>query len=128
MFISKKSTRSRLICDCDTIFRDIIRKRDVCCQKTSKITKLQVCHFFSRSMLNLRWEEDNVCLLNGGIHRFWAHQHPEAFRDWWMERIGAEKFFALKLKSRYVSTIFTSDLKVMKEALKKRLKELEPPA
>ena len=122
--MKRKSERQRLILDCDSLFRDIIRKRDICCQKTGKIINLHVCHFFSRSILNLRWNEMNAVLMNGGIHIFWCHKHPTEFQDWFINHIGEANFVALKLKARYVSTIYTSDLKVMKIALKMRLEEM----
>ena len=117
--------RAILIRDCDNLFREIIRLRDKVCQRSGSSLDLQVAHFFSRSLKTLRWDEDNACLLQKGIHYFWAHSKYEEFRDWWISRIGKEAFSRLKLKAQYKGTIHTYELKIMKIALQMRLKELE---
>jgi len=120
-----KSERSKLIKKCDDIFRKIIRLRDnMTCQRTGKKDNLQVAHFFTRSILSLRWDEENACLLQRGIHYYWAHVKHEEFRDFWISRIGKERFEMLKIKSRFIMTLPTYQLKNIKLALEMRLKEL----
>ena len=120
-----KTLRQKLRNSNDEIFRDIIRIRDKVCQRTHKRDRLQVAHYFTRKNLTTRWEEDNACLLNAGTHLFWAHVSIEEFRDFWIERIGKERFEELKLKTRYKGTMYTSELKLINIMLKQRLQKLK---
>ena len=121
-----KSLRSRLIKDCDDIFREIIRRRDkMTCQRTGeKTNNLDVAHFHTRTINATRWDEDNACLLKKGMHRFWAHVKHEEFRDFWIKRIGKDNFDRLKMKASYIHTTPTSQIKIIKIALQIRSKEL----
>ena len=122
----KKSERTKLIDDCDDIFRAIIRIRDKwTCQRSRSQRNPQVAHNFSRDYLMIRWDEDNACILNAGVHKHWAHVRHEEFRDFWIERIGKERFEELKLKTRYKGTMYTSELKLINIMLKQRLQKLK---
>lgn len=120
----KKTERQKLIDENDNLFRDIIRKRDKRCQRSGSLENLQVCHYFTRKDFTTRWDLDNGCLLKAGIHKFWAHIKTEEFRDWWIARIGQERFDKLKLRNRYRGTIYTSDLKIIKVGLQRWLKDI----
>ncbi|NQT22568.1 MAG: hypothetical protein HQ579_03915 [Candidatus Omnitrophica bacterium] len=120
----QKTERQLLILENDRIFREIIRKRDVVCQKTGKARNLQVAHYFTRGNLRTRWDEDNACLMNAGAHLYWAHTEIEQFRDWWIKRLGIKRFEQLKLRAGYISSYPTHEIKAMKERLKERLSEL----
>ena len=106
-----KSERKRLIEANDALFRQIIRNRDVngegipVCQKTDKKKNLQVCHFYRRNILRTRWDEENACLLNAGVHIFWAHSDQQGFREWWLKRLGQERFDNLELRARYAAPV-----------------------
>jgi len=119
-----KTERQKLIKSLDDLFRSIIRKRDKVCQRSGKRDNLQVAHFFTRSNLTTRWDEMNAVLLNAGIHNWWAHSKYEEYRDWFILHIGQQEFERLKLKNRCRGTIHTSELRLLKIALKKRLSEL----
>jgi len=111
----KKTERQKLIDQLDDIFRQIIRLRDnSICQKSGLRNNIEVAHYHSRKHLRLRWELDNSCCLNGGIHRYWAHVESEDFRDFWIKRIGQERFNELKLKKQYNAPVRTADLKLLK--------------
>ena len=62
----QKTNRQKLIKANDDLFREIIRLRDKVCQKSGRDTNLQVCHFYTRGNLRVRWDLDNACLLQGG--------------------------------------------------------------
>ena len=122
-----KSERSNLIKQCDDIFREIIRRRDNwTCQRTGYRGKnMDVAHFFPRDNKRVRWDEDNACLLKKGIHKYWAHSKHEEFRDFWISRIGKERFERLKLRSQVRGTIYTHELKVIKIGLEIRLEGMK---
>ena len=120
-----KTNRQKLIEANDDLFREIIRVRDKVCQKTGKTDNLQVSHYWTRGNLRVRWDLDNACLLNAGVHYYWAHVHREQFKEFWIKRIGQKRFDILGLKARYVAPVKEFDLFCMHADLKKKLKELE---
>lgn len=122
---AKKSERQKLIAANDRLFREIIRIRDRVCQKTGKTTNLQVCHFYTRSILRVRWLGDNACLLNGGIHLFWGHKNPQEFREFWLRRLGQKKFDELELRAKYVAPVHEIDLRFINFGLTNQLEELK---
>ena len=119
----KTSDRKKLILENDKLFREIIHLRDRVCQKTGRNENLQVCHFYTRSNLRVRWDLMNACLLTPSAHIWWAHKNPQQFREFWIKRLGQEGFDALELKARYVAPVKTQDLLLTNFLLKKLLKE-----
>lgn len=119
-----KTERQKLVKANDDLFRQIIRFRDKVCQKTGRTENLQVCHFYTRGNLRVRWDEDNACLLQGGIHIFWAHKNPQEFREFWIKRLGKEKFEALELKAHYVAPVKTQDLYFINTMLVDKLRSI----
>ena len=95
------------------------------CQKTGKTEDLQVAHFWRRNILRTRWELDNACLLQKGIHLFWAHSHFQEFTAFWLQRLGQEKYLALELKARYVGLVSKDFLVFTNYDLKEDLKRLQ---
>lgn len=121
-----KTNRQRLIDGNDDLFREIIRIKDHGqCQKTMRRGNVQVAHFFTRRNLRVRWDEDNACLLNAGVHKNWAHVYIQQFREFWIRRLGERKFDILTLKANYVAPVKEFDLVCTHEQLKKRLEELK---
>ena len=123
--LSKRENRKTLIKNCDDLARQICHLRDKVCQRTGRSVNLQWCHFYTRGNKRVRWYEDNYCLLNGGVHNFWAHIEIQEFYEWWKERLGRKRFEILKIKANYCAPLYTSDLKIIQLALKERLKELQ---
>ncbi len=119
--IPKRWNRKELIQQNDDLFREIIRKRDKICQRTYTRRNLQVAHFFTRSNLTTRWDLDNACLLNAGVHHYWAHSRRAEFRAFWINRIGQEKFDRLEIKTRCKGHIPTCNLALIREELKRKL-------
>jgi hypothetical protein len=119
-----KTYRQKLILENDRLFREIIRARDKVCQKTGKTTNLQVAHFWTRKGLRTRWDEENACLLNAGVHLYWAHIDRRQFEEFWRRRLGQEKFDALEIRARYVAQVKEMDLEFIKYNLKQKLSAL----
>lgn len=87
----------------DDIAREIVRLRDVICQKTrvsSDEAELQVAHFISRSNYHTRWDLDNLVLLAKGTHYYWAHKKYNEFREFMIGRLGSTRFNALELREK----------------------------
>jgi 5-methylcytosine-specific restriction endonuclease McrA len=55
-------------------------------------------HVFYRRYLSTRWVVDNGITLCISHHR-WAHDKPNEFKEWWIDRVGEEKAEELRLKS-----------------------------
>ena len=119
-----KSARQKIIKKNDDLFRQIIRARDKVCQKTFRKENLQVAHFWSRTHLRVRWDLDNSCLLQGGIHLYWAHKEPQLFREFWLNRIGQQRFDELEIKARYAAPVKMEFLLAINEWLQLKLEEL----
>ncbi len=119
-----KTARQKIILENDKLFGLIIRARDKVCQKTFRSENLQVAHFWSRTHLRVRWDLDNACLLQGGIHLFWAHKEPQLFREFWLKRLGSERFVALEIRARFAAPVSMEDLKNWNNYLKLKLEEI----
>ncbi len=119
--MKKKTPRQKIILANDKLVREIIRNRDVVCQKSGKTERLQVCHFYSRSCLRTRWGLDNLVLLTSGNHHFWAHKYPEKFRDFMIERLGKKRFNALKKCNNDVRPMKMFELQEINRNLKDTL-------
>ncbi len=122
--IPKRWNRKELIKQNDDLFREIIRKRDKVCQRTSVGRNVDVAHFFTRQNLTTRWSGENACLLRKGIHRFWAHSKPHEFKDFWIKRIGREAFNMLEIKTRCKGHIPTCNLALIRDELKQKLEKI----
>lgn len=111
----KKSERRKLIEKADKLFRDYIRLRDkMSCQRCGQDAyhdrKIEVAHFYGRSNLTTRWAPDNVCLLCFKCHYLWAHREPMEFSQWWLKRLGEDRFKLLQVRK---NMIFDEDLKLI---------------
>jgi len=116
-----KTNRQKLIKSNDDLFRQIIRIRDKVCQAGGGRENLQVVHYWTRGNKRVRWDLDNACLLNAGKHIYWAHVHHDQFKEFWIKRLGKEKFEALELRARYVAPVKEFDLIIINQELKKIL-------
>jgi len=121
----EKTERQKIIQANDDLFRKIIHLRDKVCQKSGRSENLQVAHFWTRGNLRVRWDLDNACLLQGGIHYFWAHVKPQEFREFWIKRLGQERFDKLEIKARYVAPIKLYSLYLTHSILKSEIKKME---
>src|SRR3990167_10052144 len=117
-----KSPRKKLIDELDKIFRECLLLRDKVCQYSGKADNRQVSHYISRENLHLRWNWDNCCIINGGIHIFTFHKRHHLYRSFLIRRIGLEKVEWLEMQDRiYCKPIYTCDLKLLKADLLSKL-------
>lgn len=120
--MKKKTDKQRLIKQCDDLVREILKLRDKVCQYSGKKDNLQVSHYITRENKHLRWNLDNVHLINGGTHLFLFHKRPHVYREWLITKIGLEKVEWLETQDRITTKpIYTSDLELLKLDLKQKL-------
>ena len=122
----KKTERQKLIDDNDELVRQILRLRDKVCQYSGKTDNLQVSHFISRENLHLRWNLDNVVLINAGIHAFTFHKNPAIHKEFMVKHIGLEKVERFEMQNRIATkTLYTCDIEIIKGQLTKELERLK---
>ena len=95
--MKRKTIRNKL----DKVFSLIIREYGSC-EKCGKRDGLQCAHIFSRSNLAVRWDTDNAWCLCAGCHLYWAHKNPVEFTEWTKNRMGEEKYQALRVKANTI--------------------------
>ncbi len=117
------NNRKKLILDNDRLLRIIIRLRDKVCQKTHKSECTEVAHFIGRDNMQVRWDPDNVCLLTHESHA-WAHANPNAFRLFWLKRLGQERFDLLNMRARVAAPIKEYELEQINETLRTHLERI----
>jgi hypothetical protein len=93
----------------DKAWSEAIRINEMCevCHKTSR---LNAHHFYSRSIMCVRWEIYNGFCLCVGCHvfssKFSAHKTPAEFVEWAIESRGQEWYNSLKeQKNEYAKYI-----------------------
>jgi 5-methylcytosine-specific restriction endonuclease McrA len=88
----------------DREFSRMIRERDwYTCQRCGAMHKtnsqgLHCAHMFSRGKLGTRWDPENAVALCYGCHRY-LDTHPDLKREFFLARLGVERFEALELRS-----------------------------
>lgn len=88
----------------DRAFSKEVRTRDgFTCQRCFTVYPenskgLHCAHMFGRGKQNTRFDPENACALCYGCHR-WLDTHPDLKRAFFIERLGAERFAALELRS-----------------------------
>ena len=115
----RKLTRSGLKRKLDKLVSEITRSRGYCI-KCGKSDNLQAAHIFSRNMLSVRWDLDNVLCLCAGCH-FEAHAKPIFFAEFVKGYLESYKYTQLKLKARMIVKWSVADL----QTLYAKLKEVE---
>tara|TARA_R100001530_G_scaffold136246_2_gene115993 strand:+ start:119 stop:535 length:417 start_codon:yes stop_codon:yes gene_type:complete len=85
----------------DKLWSEAIRINEMCevCNRTSR---LNAHHFYSRSIMRVRWDIDNGFCLCVGCHvfssKFSAHKTPAEFVEWAIESRGQGWYDSLKEK------------------------------
>lgn len=88
----------------DARFSDQVRERDRwMCQRCGKVYPpptfaLHCAHMFGRGKPRTRFDPDNACALCYGCHRY-LDTHPDLKREFFLERLGEQRFAALELRS-----------------------------
>lgn len=115
----KRGERSRLIRELDKIFSEFIRERDSWqCQRCRRYFgndrgRIHCAHIFSRGKMATRYSGENALALCKGCHKFWAHVHTDDFRDFNIERLGEQRYGALRLRSNMLWRLYLPDLRVL---------------
>lgn len=100
--LPRRKTPAKMKKEMDTLFSRKVRDRDKICQKCLKAAASQCAHIFERGKLSTRWDEENALGFCFYCHLYWAHRSPVEFTLWVIERMGKEKFAALKRKSQKI--------------------------
>lgn len=124
----------------DRLFSELIRKRALvrvggcerCLSPKSDILKedgsifpawkrLQCSHFWGRGRKAVRYDEDNGAGLCGACHLYFA-AHPSEHRDWFLQRLGQDRFDMLEKRAQIPQKI---DENAITLYLQTKIKELE---
>lgn len=109
----------------DRLFSLKIRSRDNwtcqrCLTKYEPPTQALHCsHFWGRGNKSVRFDEENACALCYGCHRILGSD-PILHREFFLDRLGQEKFDALNFRARIPKKI---DIKYIALGLEMELKE-----
>jgi hypothetical protein len=119
-----KTDRQKATAYLDSLWRDVVRLRDLgLCQYCGKEGN-QAHHIVTRGAKNTRWDTENGITLCQGHHYSIAHQRPERFREFlvtsWMS---AERYGMLQLRGNTPAKGL--DLQLIGLALASQLKELK---
>ena len=118
-----KTTRRKLRDKLDKLLGIIVRQRaGYKCERCGKHTPLNTAHIFSRRNLSTRWDKDNILCLDVGCH-FWGHQNPILFVEFVKEKLGDEKYEALKVKANEVKKWTIEELEILVEEFKREINE-----
>ena len=107
----KKPKRKTLRNKLDKLCRLMVYERDNC-QRCGGHNYLQTAHIFSRSMLSVRWDLDNMLLLCASCH-FWAHKNPILFTEFVRNYLGEMKYENLKIKATMIKKFTVEELESM---------------
>lgn len=97
---TRKPSRKRMRNKLDHIFSLKIRERGAC-ERCGKKETLQASHIYSRSNLAVRWDLDNCFCYCAGCH-FWWHKNPVEAGEWTKEKMGNERYQALRKKANQI--------------------------
>lgn len=91
------------------------------CEKCGKRENLQWHHVYTRSILSLRHDLDNLVAICGGCH-LWAHHNPLDFTAWFTDKYGPARADRLRLAR---ATRRKTDLEALLIQLRARSGETE---
>ena len=108
----QKTQRQKEIEYLDDLFSGFIRKRAMLkvhgCERcfTQKVSwkQLQCSHFWGRMRKSVRWDADNAAGLCGACH-IYLTSHPEEHRQFFLERLGQDKYNELMLRANCVHRV-----------------------
>ena len=116
--------RKKLIKKLDDVFSKYIRARDGGkCVLCGSDYILQAGHLITRRNYATRWDEDNVFAQCRSCN--YTHvNHPEIYTSWYIGKYGAEAYQKLVAKSKLIVKFRDSDLEMLIEYYKNKLKEV----
>ena len=117
----------------DKLFSKLLRaERGRTCERCGKkypertgLWGLHTSHFIGRANKQVRWNKDNADILCMGCHSYFETHKATLYREWKMDKLGAERYNALIEKSRETTVITEGVRKAIKVALKLELKEYD---
>lgn len=112
-----RTSRRQLILKLDAVVRNLcLESSGGTCSRCGRRDYLQVHHVYSRSIVALRHDLDNLITLCGGCHLWW-HHNPFDAAAWFAERFGQARQDRLILARRTRSRV---DLEALLVALTSR--------
>jgi predicted restriction endonuclease len=94
---ANKGERKRLLVLLDKTAREcVLNRAGHRCEKCGKGERLQWHHVYTRAILSLRWDMDNLVCLCAGCHLWW-HHNPLDAAAWFESKVGAARVSRLKL-------------------------------
>lgn len=124
-----KSTRSKKIAKLDALFSIFIRRRDCTpygrCVSCGKVITFETCdagHFYVRSIMSLRYDEDNVNAQCRHCNRFLEGLAME-YKTRLIEKIGEKKVEMLGIKRFNLCKITEVELDLLIYVYKKKIAE-----
>ena len=123
MSIERKKLEKQL----DKAFGDFIKERDnfscCICGVTKDTHIIDPGHLISRVNRSTRWHEDN-CFAQCRGHNFSHEHHPEIMTQWYINKFGMDQYNLIVYTAGKSAKFTISDLKVMIDLYKNKLKEL----
>jgi hypothetical protein len=120
----KIPNKRKLELECDKLWSQCIIARDKTCRYYNNQERLSAHHIRSRTHKTTRWDLNNGICLSWRIH-FLQKANPERFQDVVIEIIGENKYQSLKRKSLEIYDYDAYELELIRNDLKKKLKEFE---
>ena len=116
--------KRKLEMECDKLWSQCIIARDKTCRYYNNTERLSAHHIRSRTHKSTRWDLNNGVCLSWNVH-FLQKANPERFQDIVIDIIGDNKYQSLKRKSLEIYDYDVYELELIRNDLKKKLKEFE---
>ena len=118
--------RKKLVKELDNVFGDYIKERDgfkcCICGITEENARIDPGHLISRVNMSTRFDEKN-CFAQCRGHNFSHEHHPEVMTQWFIHKFGMQEYDLLVYKSHKPAKFTISDLEMMIQLYKNKLKE-----
>jgi len=109
----KKVKKTTLKRKCDILFSKLIRSLDHC-ERDGELKNLQTAHIYSRRILNLRYDPQNVLCLCSRCH-FWMHQNPLEAMAWFNKAYPDRAEYLIKKRNTIEKIDYNKILKDLQE-------------
>jgi hypothetical protein len=123
----KKTERQKLVDELDRVFSLFIRARDKYSVFSGSSENLCCFHIFSRVSYSTRWDEHNAVCSTKGENA--SYEHDTYFinkvHNWYIDKYGAQFFELMHKKAHSPVKYSNSDLKLLIQDFKNKLKELQ---
>ena len=112
--ITKRGLKTKL----DKVLSEQVRSQGFCskCRKDD-YSKLHCCHIFSRKLMSVRFDRDNLVCLCSSCHAEF-HDRPILFQEFIKEYLGKERYSQLIMKSTMIKKWTIFELQELYDRLK----------